>query len=117
MKSCLIINTKGPHSTQAAKEAQDATLAFAAFGIPLGVLFMGDGVFQIKRHQHPPPGQKNTAATFGSFELYDINDIYVCEEDLAQRGLSTDDLSISVKPLPQNAINELFTRYHNLLTF
>lgn len=117
MKSSLIINSKPPHSSLSAKEAQDSTLAFAAFGIPVGVLFLGDALFQITRRQSPIEGQKHTAATFESYGLYEIEEIYVCREDLSQRGLTLEDLVLKVKLINRAEIKDLFNQYNNLLSF
>lgn len=117
MKSSLIINTKPPHSSQATKEAQDATLAFAAFGIKLGVLFLDDGVFQLKKNQNTSLGQKHTAAVFESFPLYDITDVFVCSDDLSQRGMTEHDLVIESKLIARDQLPSLLQQFDNLLTF
>lgn len=117
MKSNLIINTKPPHSGQSTKEGQDAALAFAAFGVELGVLFIDDGIFQLRKNQTAQPGQKHTAATFASFPLYDINNVYVCKEDMITRGLCEDDLTINVTLVDRAELKKLLNQYDHLLTF
>lgn len=117
MRSTLIINNKPPYSSQAAKEAQDATLAFAAFGVPMAVLFLGDGVFQLLRGQCPAPGLKNTSAALESYPLYDINELYVCEEDLVERQLEATQLLGKVSTISRQQIQTLLSRFDNLLTF
>ena len=50
MKSLLII-TRRPPAHLAAREALDLALAAAAFGVPVGLLFMDDGVLQLRKGQ------------------------------------------------------------------
>ncbi|RLT97382.1 sulfurtransferase complex subunit TusC [Ketobacter sp.] len=118
MRSTLFINTKGPHSSQATRESLDAALASAAFGVPVGLLFLEDGVFQLKQGQQPSTADlKRTAPIFQSLGLYEISDVYVCEEDLHSRGLCQEDLLIDVTLLPASQIAPLLASYDNLLSF
>jgi len=118
MKSSLFINTKPPYSSQSTKESLDAALASAAFGVNVGLLFLGDAVFQLKCDQDPEASQlKKTAPIFRSLELYEISDVYVCEEDLLQRGLNLAHLLIPATVLPASELNTLMNSYDNLLTF
>ncbi|MGB3622771.1 sulfurtransferase complex subunit TusC [Ketobacter sp. MCCC 1A13808] len=118
MRSTLIINQKAPHAGMGTREALDAALATAAFGVKTGVLFLDDGIFQIIKNQNTDPaGQKNTAAIFKSFALYDIDHIFVRAKDLALRGLTEEDLSVEVQLVEDDAVSDLFCQFDNLLTF
>ena len=118
MRSTLIINQNSPHSTMATREALDCALATAAFGVDVGLLFVGDGVFQVHKAQQPKPaGLKNTAAIFDSLGLYDIEQVFVRQTDLAERGLTTSDLAINVQLVDDEEISALFQRFDNLLSF
>lgn len=117
MRSTLFINTKPPYSSQATKESLDAALASAAFGVDVGLLFLEDSVFQLKKDQNPGNDFKRTAPIFQSLALYDISKVYVCEEDLAQRGLTSSDLIIEVTLVPATQISTILSSFDNLLTF
>lgn len=118
MRSTLFINTKAPYSTQAAKESLDASLASAAFGVEVGLLFLGDGVYQILKGQNPAPDLlKRTAPIFQSLQLYDISKVYVCEEDLVERGLKSSDLLIDVSIISNGEVPSVLTTFDHLLTF
>jgi tRNA 2-thiouridine synthesizing protein C len=118
MRSSLFVNRKAPYSSQATKEALDAALASAAFGVPVGILFMADGVYQLKASQDPNPQQlKRTAPIFQSLSLYDIQNLYVAKNDLDQRGLCPEDLMIKVTLVDDQQIAGLFSHYDNVLTF
>ncbi len=117
MRSTLVVSQKPPYSSTAAKDALDTALASAAFGVNVGLLFMGDGVFQLVKQQNPPPEQKRIAGIFDSLGLYDIEDIYVCEAALGERGLTPEALMIPATIVDNKALKSLLSRYDNLLTF
>jgi len=62
-KSLLIISRQAPWNGPSAREALDIALAGGAFDLPLGMLFLDDGVFQLAPGQQPTAvQQKNLAA-------------------------------------------------------
>lgn len=118
MRSTLIINQKPPHSTMATREALDTALATAAFGVKVGLLFLGDGVFQIHKQQNTKNAfLKNTAGIFNSLALYEIDQVFVRHTDLACRGLTAADLSINVAVISDDQVSDLLTQFDNLLSF
>lgn len=89
----LFINHSLPYRTLRAQEALDILLMASTFDQELSVLFLDDGVLQLKTNQNPQIlGLKNFAATFKAFPLYDITNIYVDEQALKDRGLTSTDL-------------------------
>ena len=118
MRSSLIINRSGPHSTPAARDALDAALASAAFGVQVGLLFIDDGVFQLLKTQNPEAaGLKGFTGIFESLPLYDVDRIFAAESALAARGLAPNDLVIPVQAVSKADIQALLNQYDNLLTF
>lgn len=118
MRSILYLHRRAPHSTLATREAVDAVLATAAFGVPTALLFLDDGVFQLHKDQQPEAAQlKRTAPMFEALEMYGVEDIFVCRTSLETRGLTTDDLVIPVQLLDRNGIQHTLTRFDHLLTF
>ena len=118
MGSMLFVLRKPPHSSLAAREAIDAALASAAFGVDIALLFQDDGVFQIRAGQQPDAaGLKRTAPMFEPLELYGAEQIYVCRESLAARNLTPADLIIPVQMLDYAGIREQLARFDHLLTF
>ncbi|MEC6909748.1 Intracellular sulfur oxidation protein DsrF [Photobacterium piscicola] len=107
-----------PHGSSCGREGLDALLAASAYTEALDVFFIGDGVLQLVKHQQPDAIlSRNYIATFKMLPLYDIENIYVCQQSLIERGLSVDDLLIDVNICPHS---ELVTRLHcchQILTF
>jgi len=118
MKSVLFINTKPPYSSLATREAIDAVLATAAFGVPAGLLFIDDGVFQLRKGQNPQPAElKRTAPMFEALDMYGVEEIHVCQASLERRGLQPDDLIVPVQIADASALRALLNRFDHLLTF
>lgn len=116
-KPAFVFRTS-PHGTASGREGLDAVLAASALTDGLAVFFIGDGVYQILEGQDPGVvlGRHYTP-TFGLFELYDIEAIYVCAESLAERGLSPSRLSIAAQALPRDELVARLADFNVRLTF
>lgn len=98
MKSYLFVLRKPAHSGANVQEILDIIMTTAAFDQKVSILFLDDGVFQLKNGQHPEKvGMKDTAAIFKALEIYDVNDIYTEVESLQERGLKPGDLCLVVQ--------------------
>ena len=92
-KTFVYINRKAPYGSVYALESLEVVLIGAAFEQNVKLVFMDDGVFQLTRGQNPEGiGMKNFSKTYAALGDFDVNQIYVDEESLQQRGLSLDDL-------------------------
>lgn len=117
-KKILFISRQAPYGQSTAKECLDAILAASAYEQDLSLLFMGDGVFQLKKHQDTGESQqKNLANIFPVLGLYDIDKIYTQESALKERGLQQDDLVVTTTPLNNEAIQTLMEQQDQLLSF
>ncbi|MBT3348539.1 MAG: sulfurtransferase complex subunit TusC [Thiotrichales bacterium] len=93
IKQFLYVNRKAPYGTVYALESLEVVLIGAAFDQDVRLLFMDDGVFQIKKDQNTEAsGLKNFSPTYNALGDYDVNKIYVSKESLDERGLTQDDL-------------------------
>ena len=61
--------------------------------------------------------ESNFAATFKLFDLYDIENIYVCQDSLAARGIAASQLLIEVTCLSQTQINSHIRKHAKILNF
>jgi len=108
MKSYLFVMRHLPHFTSRVQETLDQMLTTAAFDQTVSVLFIDDGVFQLKQGQDPENmALKNTAAMFLALEMYEINNLYVEAESLAERGLSVTELILPAKVIPRESVSGL----------
>ncbi|MGY1920924.1 sulfurtransferase complex subunit TusC [Pseudomonas tolaasii] len=113
-ESLLIISRQAPWSGPGAREALDIVLAGGAFDLPIGLLFMDDGVFQLAANQAPKAlQQKDLSANLQALELFGVEDVFACRHSLDERGLVT---PASAQPLNSEDIATLIDRYDQVVT-
>lgn len=106
-----------PHNGVQLQEKLDVILTAAAFDQRVALLFLDDGVFQLKKGQQPiKQGLKDTASIFKALEIYDVNDLYIEIESLQDRGLKSCDLNLPVNELHRKDINGLMKQYDLVIT-
>jgi tRNA 2-thiouridine synthesizing protein C len=112
MKEYLFVMRHLPHVSNHVQETLDQMLTTAAFDQTVSVLFVDDGVLQLKAGQNPQPmGVKNTAAIFQVLELYEINNLFVEAESLISRGLKENELILPVQLISRFEVNALLQRH------
>jgi len=115
-KSLLIISRQAPWSGPGAREALDIALA-GAFDLPIGMLFLDDGVFQLSKAQQPGAlQQKNLGANLQALPMFGVEDLYASQRSLAERGLSDAELNLAVERLDDSALTALLDRYDQVIT-
>ena len=110
-KTFTFMNRKAPYGTIYALEVLETVLISAAFEQHANIIFVDDGVYQIKAGQDTAGiGMKNFSPTFGIIEMekedadededIDMNwRIIVEKESLEARGMTTDDFKVDVEVL------------------
>uniref|UniRef100_UPI00063CBE19 sulfurtransferase complex subunit TusC n=1 Tax=Vibrio mexicanus TaxID=1004326 RepID=UPI00063CBE19 len=110
--------TSSPHGCASGREGVDALLAASAYTEDICVVFIGDGVYQLLAGQSAQSTKlKDYAPMFKLFDLYDIEQVYVCQESLAERGLSSSDLMIDVEAVESEQVKVLLAQSNKVLTF
>ena len=118
LKTLAILNTKAPYSSTAGKDALDIALIFGSFEQPVALFFQGEGVRQLISGQDGSMiNVKDYLKTFAAFEFYDIEEIYVCQTSLAQRGLVYDFHIDGVQVLNQQDFAQKLTSHQTVLRF
>jgi tRNA 2-thiouridine synthesizing protein C len=98
-----------PHEGSGIRESLDMLMTVAAFDQSVQVLFLDDGVFLLKSGQCPHnPAVKPSAPWFAALAIYDIDELWVEEESLAERGLNVAKLILPVRTLGRAEIAALF---------
>ena len=116
-KSMLISSRQAPWSGPGAREALDIALAGGAFDLPLGLLFLDDGVFQLATDQQPRAlQQKDLTANLQALPLFRIESLYVSSRSLAERGLTDAQLGLELQRLDDAEISRLLDHYDLLVT-
>lgn len=117
-KLTAILNSKAPYSNTAGKDALDIALIFGSFEQPTSLFFQGDGVWQLVQGQDGAMiSVKDYLKTFAAFEFYDLENIYICQDSLIQRGI-TDNFHIDqVQVLAKDEFAETLATHHTILRF
>lgn len=101
VKKFMFVNRKAPYGTIYALEILEAVLISAAFDQDVSVVFMDDGVYQIRKGQDTADiNMKNFSPTFRALEGYDVEKLYVEKESIEMRGLTPEDFVVPVEVLP-----------------
>lgn len=116
-RSLLIISRQAPWNGPSAREALDIALAGGAFDLPLGMLFLDDGVFQLASSQQPALlQQKNLAANLQALPMFGVEELFACAHSLQQRGLDGSTLELPVQVLDDAALRALIARFDQVVT-
>jgi len=117
-KSLLLLCQSSPWSGLSARETLDVALAGGAFDLPISMLWLGDGVWQLAAGQQPELlAQKNLQAQLSSLPLFGVEQLFVCAESLAERSLQPDELALPVTALDSQQIKQLIQQADQVLNF
>ncbi|MCF7504624.1 sulfurtransferase complex subunit TusC [Vibrio sp. L3-7] len=118
MRKLAFIFNSFPHTTVAGREGLDALLAASAYSEDITVFFVGNGVTQLLKAQQPNETlSRDYISAFKLMDLYDIEQVYVCQRSLNQFGLSTDNLLIDVTALETDELTQKLALCQQVLTF
>jgi tRNA 2-thiouridine synthesizing protein C len=93
-------------------------LITAAFDQDVSLVFIDDGVWQLKKGQQTKGIEtKNFSPTYRALDGYDVEKLYVERESLEARGLSEDQLLVDVEVLSSAQMGELMAQQDVVLSF
>ena len=111
VKRFMYVNRRAPYGTIYALECLELVLAAAAFDQDISVVFLDDGVFQLKKNQDTTGiGMKNFSRAYGALDDYGVKKIYVEKESLDARGLTAADLVIPAEVLAAEDLREIMSQ-------
>ncbi|MFW9080818.1 sulfurtransferase complex subunit TusC [Pseudomonas sp. P2757] len=115
-KSLLIISRQSPWSGPSAREALDIVLAGGAFDLPIGLLFLDDGVLQLGAGQNAKAlQQKDLSANLQALPMFGVEELFYCAESANARGMGQLSLE-EAQPLGAAHITALIDRYDQVIT-
>jgi len=118
VKKFMYVNRKAPYGTIYALESLEVVLIAAAFDQDVSLVFMDDGVYQLKKGQDTKGiGMKNFSPTYRALEGYDIEKLFVEKESMESRGLTTDDMIVPVAVLGKDELTSLMEEQDVILSF
>ena len=111
VKRFMYVNRRPPHGTIYALECLEVVLITAAFEQFESLVFMDDGVYQLKKDQDTTEiGTKNFSRTYRALDDYDVERIYVEKESLEARGLTAEDLIIQPEIISSAELREIMAQ-------
>ncbi len=118
IKKFMYVNRRAPHGTIYAQESLEVVLICAAFDQDVSVVFLDDGVYQLRKDQDPSAiGTKNFSKTFRALEMYDVEKLYVEKESMQARAMTEDDLNVPVEVKTAEEIGRLMEEQDVVLSF
>lgn len=118
IKKFLYVNRRAPYGSIYALESLEVVLIGAAFEQDVSVLFVDDGVYDLKKGQDTKAIEtKNFSPTYRALEMYDVEKLYVEQESLAARGLTEEDLVVPVEVMDAAQIADLMAEQDVVLSF
>ena len=93
----LFISKSAPFEKQNNKELLDMALAAGAFDLNCKLLLQGDAVLQLREQHSQVIEQKDINKTLNALPLYDIDPIYVFEQDLVKFVIDVKNIKLSIK--------------------
>lgn len=116
-QSLLIISRQAPWSGPGAREALDIALAGGAFDLPIGLLFLDDGVWQLAPGQKPTNlQQKDLSANLQALPMFGVEALYASAHSLRERGLDGQTLILDAAVLADTDLPALIDRYDQVIT-
>jgi tRNA 2-thiouridine synthesizing protein C len=117
-KKFMFVNRTAPYGSVYALESLEVVLITAAFDQDVSLVFVEDGVFQLRKGQQTKGIEtKNFSPAYRALEGYDVEKLYVERESLAARGLTEDDLIVDVTVLPSRELGALMDEQDVVLSF
>ena len=114
----LYVFTKSAYSNATGQEGLDAVLMGAAFEQKVSLLFLYDGIYQLKANQDMgATGIKQYTKTFQALADYEVENIYVSELCMQARSLNGSDLILETQALHRDAIASLIGEQDRVFTF
>jgi tRNA 2-thiouridine synthesizing protein C len=118
VKKFMFVNRKAPYGTIYALESLEVVLISAAFDQDVSLVFLDDGVYQLKKGQQTKGIEtKNFSPTYRALDGYDIEKLYVEREAIEARGLTEDDLLVDVTVLSRLELGALMDEMDVVLSF
>tara|TARA_R110000751_G_scaffold55346_1_gene118612 strand:+ start:1454 stop:1819 length:366 start_codon:yes stop_codon:yes gene_type:complete len=113
-----IINKSAPYGCSNGQESLDMAMAMSNFAQDVSVFFIEDGVLQLLASQNAATiDAKGYSKTFPALEFYDIENIYVCQQSLQQRGISSEQLCIPVTLIEFEDLGDLLASQQHVMSF
>jgi tRNA 2-thiouridine synthesizing protein C len=113
----LLVFRHAPYGNALAREGLEAALACGAMGAKTSVLYINEAVWQLFGSQNSNAIDcKNQMAMASALPLYDVDAIWVDEDSLKQRNLTSADINAG-KIIDRTRVQALLATSKSILSF
>jgi len=114
----VVLMRKAPYGSVYTAEAFRSIMGIAVFELDISVLFMDDGVYALVKGQNPAKlDMKPLGDAFPMLADVQVQELYVHDESLAERGLRPQDLVMDVKMVNGAQIAQILEGAAKVLPF
>ena len=107
-KKIMHVVRKAPHGSIYAYEGLEMVLIMASYDQEVCMCFIDDGVFALVKNQDTSGIEiKGFMKTLGVLADYDVENLYVDQTSLEERGLTEDDLYVPVQVRTSDELGKL----------
>ena len=93
MKKLLFVISAPPYSSKRGTAQLEAAMVAAAFDAEVSLILRGDGIWSLLPEQNAQQvGQRSFAKVLQALGDYEVDQLYVCLDSLASRGVEAADL-------------------------
>ncbi|MFV7772558.1 sulfurtransferase complex subunit TusC [Shewanella marisflavi] len=118
MKKITLIFRHAPHGSAKAREGLDFALLSASFEQEVSIIFADEGVLNLLPGQTPEViGAKDFVAAFKALPLYDIEQVYACQQSLQDYSLTEEDAAFPVETKTPEQIATLLAQADEVFVY
>ena len=113
-----VLMRQAPYGSIYTAEGFRSIMGIGVFEMDVRVIFVDDGVYALAKGQDPSGlGMKSLGDGFPMLPDFEVNEFYVHDRSLAERGLTTDDLVMDVEVVDGATIAGLLAESGTVLPF
>ena len=114
----LFVFRHSPYGNSLGREGLEAALAAGAFDQNMAILFLDDGVWQLKNQQNPSNGvRKNHQKMAAALPLFGVDALYVDIESLNTRHIQRSELCVDTIFITRINAKQLISNARTVLSF
>lgn len=117
MKSIALLVTQSPFSDSKGHDALDMALVLGSFEIPTALFFVSSGVNHLRTLQPDTFNVKDFTKSFSALPFYDVEDLWVCREDLQLWSIDAALLGPELRILSKAGIQKKLAEYDRIIRF
>jgi len=118
MEKVAILMRKAPYGSVYTAEGFRSVMGIGVFEMDATLIFVEDGVYTLVKDQNPEKlDMQPLGEGFPMLPEFGVNQFYVHQPSLEERGLAVDDLVMEVQLIDNAGLAKLLAEYDTVLSF